>query len=96
MSTLMLPLLTVRIVILNFLFPFFYLRSKCVFLHSGVGDVVHTADVGLTLTVFPVELAGTQLFVAVSVFGTSVPLLKNMQCVAEVVVRIQAALVPLY
>ena len=45
---------------------------------------------------FPVEVAGKRLFVAVAVFGTLVPPVQNMQCAAEVVVRIQAALVPLY
>ena len=74
----------------------FYLRSKRVFLHSGVGSVVTTAGVGLASTVFPVEVAVKQLFVAVSVFGTLVPPVQNMQCAAEVVVHIQAALVPLY
>ena len=74
----------------------FYLRSKRGFLHSDVGDVVHTAVVGLASTVFPVEVGGKRLFVAVAVFGTLVPLVRNMQCAAEVVVHIQAALVPLY
>ena len=61
-----------------------------------MGAVVTTAVVGLSSTVFPVEVAGTRLFVVVAVCGRSVPLVQNMQCVAEVVVRIQAALVPLY
>ena len=77
-------------------FSFFYLCSKRGFLHSDVDDVVPTAVVGLASTVFPVEVAGTQLFVAVAVFGMLVPLEQNMQCAVEVVVRIQAALVPLY
>ena len=61
-----------------------------------MGAVVPTAVVGLASTVFPVEVDGTRLFVAVAVFGTLVPLVQNMQCAAEVVVRNQAALVPLY
>ena len=95
-ATLMLPLLDVRIVILAFLFSLFYLRSKRVFLHSNVGAVVPTAVVGLSSTVFPVEMAGTRLFVAVVVFGTLVLMMQNMQCAAEVVVRIQAVRVSLY
>ena len=77
-------------------FFFLYLRSKRGFLHSDVGAVLPTAVVGLEYTVFPVELAGTQLFVAVAVFGTLVPLVRNMQYTAEVVVHIQAALVLMY
>ena len=74
----------------------FYLRPKRGFLHSGVGAVVPTAGVGLASTVFPVEVAGKRLFVAVAVFGTLVLPVRNMQCETEVVVRIQAALVPMY
>ena len=77
-------------------FSFFYMRSKRGFLHSDVDAVVPTAVVGLASTVFPVDVDGTLLFVAVAVFGMSVPLVQNMQCAAEVVVHIQAALVPLY
>ena len=77
-------------------FSFFYLRLKLGFLHSDVGAVLPTSVFGLASTVFPVEVAGTRLFMAVAVFGTLVPLVQNMQCLAEVVVRIQAALVPLY
>ena len=77
-------------------FSFFYLRSNRGFLHSDMGDVVPTAVVGLASTLFPVEVDGTLLFVAVAVFGRLVPLVRNMQCVAEVIVRIQAVLVPLY
>ena len=95
-SEILLPLLAVKIVILSFLFFFFYLRLKRGFLHSDVGAVVPTAVVGMASTVFPVEVDGTRLFVAVAVFGTLVPLVRNMQCMAEVVVRIQSALVPLY
>ena len=51
---------------------------------------------GLSLFFFPVEVAGTQFFVAVTVCGTLVPLVRNMHCAEEVVVHIQAALVPLY
>ena len=80
----------------GFSFFDFYLGPKCGFLHSDVGTVVPTAIVGLAFTVFPVELAGTRFFVAVAVFGTLVPLVQNMQCATEVVVCIQAALVPLY
>ena len=77
-------------------FSLFYLRSKRGFLHSDVDTVVPTSVVGMASTVFPVEVAGTQFFVAVAVFGMLVPLVQNMQCAAEVVVHIQAALVPLY
>ena len=77
-------------------FSFFYLRSKRGFLHSDVVAVVPTAVAGMASTVFPVGVAGTRLFVAVAVCRTSVPLVRNMQCASEVVVRIQAALVPLY
>ena len=73
-----------------------YLRSKRGFLHSDVGVVVPTAVVGLECTMFPVEVAGRRLFVVVAALGTLVPLVQNMQCAAEVVVRIQAAFVPLY
>ena len=74
----------------------FYLRSKRGFLHSDVGAVVPNAVVGLASTVFPVEVAEKRLFVAVVVLGTLVPSVRNMQYAAEVVVCIQAALVPLY
>ena len=58
-----------------------------------MGAVIPTAVVGLVSTVFNVEVAGKRLFVAVAVFGTLVPLARNMQYVVEVVVHIQAALV---
>ena len=74
----------------------FYLRSKRGFLHSDVGAVVPTDVVGMASTVFIVGVAGRRLFVAVVALGTLVPPVRNMQCAAEVVVRIQAALVPLY
>ena len=61
-----------------------------------MGAVVTTTVVGLASIVFPVELSGRRLFVVVIVLGMLVPPVQNMQCVAEVVVRIQAALVPLY
>ena len=77
-------------------FSFFYLRSKRGFLHSDVGNVVPTAVVELASTVFPVEVAGKRLFVVISVFRMLVSPVQNMQCAAEVVVRIQAAIVPLY
>ena len=77
-------------------FSFFYLRSKRGFLHSDVGAVVPTAVVGLASTVFPVEVVGRRFFVVVVALGMLVPPVQNMQCAAEVVVRIQAALVPLY
>ena len=69
-------------------FSFFYLRLKRGFLHSDVDAVVPTNIFGLASTVFPVEVAGTQLFVVVAVCGTLVSLVRNMQCAAEVVVRI--------
>ena len=75
---------------------FFYMLSKRGFLHSDVGAVVPTAVFGLASTVFPVEVAGTRFFVAVAVFGTLVPLVQNMQCAVEVVVRIQAVPMPMY
>ena len=74
----------------------FYLCSKRGFLHSDVGVVVPTDIVGLASTVFPMDVAGRRLFVAVVALGTLVPPMRNMLCVAEVVVRIQAALVPWY
>ena len=74
----------------------FYPRSKRGFLHSDVGNVVSTAVVGLASTVFPVEMVGRRLFVVVVALGMLVPPVRNMQCAAEVVSRIQAALVPLY
>ena len=77
-------------------FFFFYLRSKRGFLHSDLGAVVPTAVVGMASTVFPVDVYGTRLFVVVAMFGTLVPLVRNMQCAAEFMVHIQAALVPLY
>ena len=77
-------------------FYFFYLRSKRGFLHSDVCDVIPTDVVGLASTVFSVEVAGTRLFEAVTVFETLVLLVQNIQCATEVVVCIQAALVPLY
>ena len=77
-------------------FYFFYLRPKRGFLHSDMDAVVPNAVVGLTSTVFPVEVAGTRLFEAVTVFETLVLLVRNIQCATEVVVCIQAALVPLY
>ena len=61
-----------------------------------MGVVVPTAVVGLASTVIPVEVAGRRLFVAVVALGTLVLPVQNMLCVAEVVVRIQAALVLLY
>ena len=61
-----------------------------------MGAVVPTAVVGMSSTVFPMDVAGRRLFVVVIVLGMLVPPVQNMQCVAEVVVRIQAALVPLY
>ena len=73
-----------------------YLRLKRGFLHSDVGAVVPTAVIGMASTVFSVAVAGKRLFVAVVVFVTLVPPVQNMQCAAEVVVHIQAALVPLY
>ena len=77
-------------------FFFFYLHLKRGFLHYDVGTVVPTGVVGMSSTVFPLEVAGRRLFVAVAVFGTLVPLVRNMHCAAEFVVHIQAALVPLY
>ena len=74
----------------------FYLRSKRGFFHSDVGAVVPTVVLGMASTVFPVEVAGKRLFVVVVALGMLVPPVKNMQCVAEVVVRIQAAFVTLY
>ena len=55
-------------------FLFFYLHSKCGFLHPDVGAMVPTTVVGMASTVFHVEVAGTRLFLAVAVFGTLVPL----------------------
>ena len=77
-------------------FSFFYLRSRRGFLQSDLGAVVPTFVVWLASTVLPVKVAGTLLFVAVAVCGTSVTLVQNVQCAAEVLMRIQAALVPLY
>ena len=95
-SEILLPLLAIWIVIMAFYLFFFYMLSKRGFLHSDMGAVVPTAVFGLASTVFPVEVAGTRFFVAVAVFGTLVPLVQNMQCAVEVMVCIQAALVPLY
>ena len=61
-----------------------------------MGAVVHTADVGLASTVFPVEVVGRQFFAVVVALGMLMPPVRNMQCAAVVVARIQAALVPLY
>ena len=61
-----------------------------------MGAVVPTVVVGLSSTVFPEEVAGMLFFVVVVVIVMLVPPVINMQCAAEVVVRIQAALVPLY
>ena len=74
----------------------FYLHSKRGFLHSGVGVVVPTAVVVMASTVFPVEVAGRRLFLAVVAIGTLVPPVRNMHFAAEVVVRIQAVPVPIY
>ena len=76
-------------------FSFFYLPLKRGLIHSDVGAMVPTAVVGMASTVFTVEVAGTQLFVAVAVFGTLMLLVRIIKCAAEVVVHIQAALVPL-
>ena len=74
----------------------FYLRLTRGFLHSDVGAVVPSAVVGMASTMFPVAVTVKRFFVAVIVLGTLFPPVRNMQCVAEFVVRIQAALVPLY
>ena len=66
------------------------------FLHSDVGAVVPTAFVGLSFTVFNVEVVGRQLFVVVVALEMLVPPVQNMQCAVEVAARILAALVPLY
>ena len=73
----------------------FYPRPKRGFLQSDVGAVLPTSVVGLASTVFHVELVGRRLFVVAVVLVMLVPLVRNMQCTAEVVVHIQAALVPL-
>ena len=74
----------------------FYLHSKRGFLHYDLGAVVPTAVVGLASTVFTEEVDGTRLCVVVFALGMLVPPVRNMQCAAEVVVHIHAALVPLY
>ena len=74
----------------------FYPCSKRGFLYSDVGAVVPTAVVGLASTVFHVEVVGRRLFVVVVALGLLVPPVQNMQCTAEFVARIQAALVTMY
>ena len=74
----------------------FYLCPKRGFLHSDVGAVVPTDVVGMASTVFYLEVFGRLLFVVIVALGMLVPPVRNMQCAAEVVSRIQAALVPLY
>ena len=77
-------------------FSFFYLRLKLGFLHSDVGAELPTAIFGLESTVFPMYLDGRQLFLVLVALVMLVFPVQNMQCTAEFVARIQAALVTMY